>query len=256
MATKRRAKRGRPQINLASPQVSTTADELLLAAIQGGGDPSKTGRFLITFKEGEIRDGEKLLESVSGFRTASAADFKDQAVVFEEAGDADALVFPEIGVAVVGADAATARGMTAAVALEEDSPIHSIDPEYFMFATAINPADYMKGVIRVAQMIYTDLAEAEALEEIELVPTVLGATAGLNACRVPPSSRDGNGIKVAVLDTGFDLGHPEFTSRSFVTNTFVGQPVQDLHGHGSHTAGTACGPKTPPGPIPRYGIGF
>src|SRR5258705_6836603 len=105
-------------------------------------------------------------------------------------------------------------------------------------------------------MIYTDLAEAEALEEIELVPAVLGATAGLNACRVPPSSRDGSGIKVAVLDTGFDLGHPEFTGRSFVTNTFVGQPVQDLHGHGSHTAGTACGPKTPPGPIPRYGIGF
>src|SRR5258705_3508262 len=105
-------------------------------------------------------------------------------------------------------------------------------------------------------MIYTDLAEAEALEEIELVPAVLGATAGLNACRVPPSSRDGSGIKVAVLDTGFDLGHPEFTGRSFVTNTFVGQPVQDLHGNGTHTTGTACGPQSPDGPIQRYGISF
>jgi subtilisin family serine protease len=72
----------------------------------------------------------------------------------------------------------------------------------------------------------------------------------------PPSTRDGNGIKVAVLDTGFDLGHPEFAGRTFVTKTFVGQPVQDLHGHGTHTAGTACGPKTPPGAIQRYGIGF
>jgi subtilisin family serine protease len=61
---------------------------------------------------------------------------------------------------------------------------------------------------------------------------------------------------VAVLDTGFDLGHPEFAGRSFVTNTFVGQPVQDLHGHGTHTTGTACGPQAPPGAVPRYGIGF
>src|SRR3712207_8355421 len=44
-----------------------------------------------------------------------------------------------------------------------------------------------------------------------LEPAVLGATWGLIACRVPPSTRHGNGIKVAVLDTGFDLGHPEFT---------------------------------------------
>ena len=59
-----------------------------------------------------------------------------------------------------------------------------------------------------------------------------------------------------MLDTGFDLGHPEFAGRSFVTATFVGQPVQDLHGHGTHTAGTATGPQAPPGSIQRYGIGF
>jgi subtilisin len=86
--------------------------------------------------------------------------------------------------------------------------------------------------------------------------TAVGATWGLTACRVPPSHFDGNGIKVAVLDTGFDLGHPEFSGRAIVPNTFVGQPVQDLHGHGTHTAGTACGPQSPPGPLQRYGIAF
>jgi subtilisin family serine protease len=59
-----------------------------------------------------------------------------------------------------------------------------------------------------------------------------------------------------MLDTGMDLHHPEFAGRPFVAKTFVVQPVQDLHGHGTHTTGTACGPKAPPGAVPRYGIGY
>jgi subtilisin family serine protease len=145
--------------------------------------------------------------------------------------------------------------MTAEAAIEEDSPIQSIDPEYFMFANG-DARDYVRGVLETAKMIYSELGEAPALEEFEVEPAVVGATWGLIACRVPPSSRDGNGIKVAVLDTGFDLGHPEFVGRPIASSTFVGQPVQDLHGHGTHTAGTACGPKAPAGLIQRYGIGF
>ena len=79
---------------------------------------------------------------------------------------------------------------------------------------------------------------------------------GLIACKVPPSLRSGSGIKVAVLDTGFDLGHPDFAGRPVVSQTFVGQPVQDLHSHGTHCIGTACGPKAPAGNTPRYGIAF
>jgi len=59
-----------------------------------------------------------------------------------------------------------------------------------------------------------------------------------------------------VLDTGMDLGHPDFTGRAFVSQTFVGEPVQDLHSHGTHCIGTACGPKNPVGTTPRYGIAF
>jgi subtilisin family serine protease len=228
----------------------------MLAAIERGEDLSKTGRFLMTYKEDALEEGMKHLQSHRGLRIANARDFKDQAVVFEAAGDADAVVFPEIGVALLSGAAATSRAMTAEAFIAEDSPVHSIDPEYFMFANAINASDYMKGVLHTAQMIYADLGEKEAAEEAEVTPSVAGATWGLISCKVPPSTRDGNGIKVAVLDTGFDLGHPEFAGRTFVSKTFVGQPVQDLHGHGTHTAGTACGPKTPPGAVQRYGIGF
>ena len=62
--------------------------------------------------------------------------------------------------------------------------------------------------------------------------------------------------RVAVLDTGLDLGHPDLSGRNITSQSFVtGQPVQDGHGHGTHCIGTSCGPKRP-GTLPRYGIAY
>ncbi|MEA2904476.1 MAG: in [Alphaproteobacteria bacterium] len=242
----------------AEQTVAASADDLLLAALERGGDTTKTGRFLMTFKEGATAAGVKSLQSKRGMRLANARDFKNQVVDLAATGDAHAVVFPEIGVALVGGAAAAEHGITAAEFVAEDSATHSVDPEYFMFATQINPADYLRGVLRTAEMISEDLGHVPGAAAMfgDVSAAVAGATFGLTLCKVPPSNFDGNGIKLAVLDTGFDLGHPEFAGRAFTTNTFVGQPVQDLHGHGTHTAGTACGPQSPPGPIQRYGIGF
>jgi subtilisin family serine protease len=242
---------------VAAQGLSASADELLLSILEQGGDPAKTGRMVVTFKEGAMDAGLKSMQAQSGMRVAHARDFQDQAVDLAQTGGADAIVLSEIGVAVMSGEAAAARSMTAEAVVAEDSPMQSIDPEYFMFAAGINPSDYLKGALRAIETIYADLGEpSAAVIPGEVSPEVAGATWGLVACKVPPSSFNGNGIKVAVLDTGFDLGHPEFAGRSFTTNTFVGQPVQDLHGHGTHTAGTACGPQAPAGSVPRYGIGF
>ena len=252
------ARRSTPKSDAAAQQsITASADDLLLAILNQGGDTTKTGRFLMTFKEGATAAGMKSLQSKRGLRVANARDFKDQAVNLADAGDAHAMVFPEIGVALVGGAAAVEHGIMAADFVAEDSAAHSVDPEYFMFSSQVNPGDYLRGVLRTAEMIYQDLGAlpgAEALGDVSA--TAVGATWGLRACKVPPSNFDGNGIKVAVLDTGFDLGHPEFAGRPIVSNTFVGQPVQDLNGHGTHTAGTACGPQAPAGPLQRYGIAF
>ena len=64
----------------------------------------------------------------------------------------------------------------------------------------------------------------------------------------------GTGIKVAVLDTGMDLGHPDFAGRGIISRSFVpGEAVQDEHSHGTHCIGTALGSDRP-GTLPRYGI--
>src|SRR5262245_39551432 len=95
--TKRSAARGSKTTTLG---VSATADELLLAALEGD-DPSKTGRLLMTFKEGAADAAVKSMRTKGGLRLASARDFKNQAIDLSAAGDAEAVVFPEIGVALV-----------------------------------------------------------------------------------------------------------------------------------------------------------
>ncbi len=251
-------------------KASTSVDDLLLAALNRGGDTLETGRYLVTFKDGAGEDGLNAL-GLQGMRVANARDFNGQAAVMEEVGDADAVVFPEIGVALVSGNAAQERSMGAMSEMASDSPIESIDPEYFVFADDItqqymrgyatkterSPGEFLRGFLKAAELIAKefdgqDQIDQDAAEEIQ----VLGVTWGLNACKVPPSLRSGLGIKVAILDTGMDLGHPDFIGRAIAAASFVGQPVQDLHGHGTHCVGTSTGPKAPAGATPRYGIGF
>ena len=250
---KRRApkqEKRRVRATTSTPGVAATVDELLLATLESGADPARTGRFILTFKEGATSEATKYLQRGSGLRVASARDFSGQAVDFNAVGDADCLVFPEIGVALITAQALSSSELSAETIADEAGPVQSIDPEFFMFAADVDPAAYLQGFMAATKAISADLAA------IDVVAQVAGVTFGLNVCRVPLSTFNGAGIRVAILDTGFDLGHPEFAGRAFTTSTFVGQPVQDLNGHGTHTAGTAAGPNAPAGPIQRYGIAF
>jgi subtilisin len=272
MASKKSSKRSGQQSNsTANAGVSSPVEQLLLAALERGGDSFETGRYLVTFKEGAAEEGLQSL-GTQGLRVADTRDFDGQAAVLEEVGDADAVVFPEIGVALVGGDAAQKGFLAAAADIASDSPIESIDPEYFVFTAQDysgypqggfaqtsegGPGEHLRSAARILEAIAREVYGARQPQlEVEEEALVLGATWGLTACRVPPSSRSGLGIRVAVLDTGMDLGHPDFAGRAIVSQQFVGQPVQDLHSHGTHCIGTACGPKAPAGNTPRYGIAY
>jgi subtilisin len=253
MAKRKGAGRPRPAGAAAQAGISTGTEQLLLAALERGGDSLETGRYLISYREGMVEDGIQSLRAAR-LRMADARDFASQSAAPEDAGDADAMVFPEIGVAVVSGPALQSMGFSTLEAPAE-GPVEIIEPEYFVFAES---TEYMRGFAAAVSTISRDLGLGRGVAEVEdeVEAEVLGATWGLVRCRVPPSTRSGQGIKVAVLDTGMDLGHPDFAGRPVTSKTFAGQPVQDLNGHGTHCIGTSCGPKSPAGTTPRYGIAF
>jgi subtilisin len=72
-----------------------------------------------------------------------------------------------------------------------------------------------------------------------------GATWGLTLTKAGTSSLTGRGIKVAILDTGLDLNHPDFPDgRVRDTTFFITDSVQDRHSRGTHCTGISCGPRT------------
>ncbi|MFJ6434116.1 S8 family serine peptidase [Streptomyces sp. NPDC091416] len=64
----------------------------------------------------------------------------------------------------------------------------------------------------------------------------------INAPQAWAEGYDGKGIKVAVLDTGIDIDHPDVKDRVLETRSFVpGEEVDDKNGHGTHVASTIAG---------------
>jgi subtilisin len=247
---------------MADMMLTASVDEMLENAVTTGSG-LYTGRQIVTFKPGAHQAAVERLSAVGSMRVASAADFDNHAVEFGALGDTAMLVFPEINVAVMAgpavADPAVAR-LTAAT--EADSPILAVEPETFLFPSTEGWQEYLRGFAAAADRIHRDLGTAGGAaarraplpHEEEAAAAV--ATWGLAATRATTSHYSGRGIKVAVLDTGFDFNHPDFQGRAFTSQSFItGQTAQDGNGHGSHTTGTACGPRAPIG-VPRYGTAF
>ena len=64
---------------------------------------------------------------------------------------------------------------------------------------------------------------------------------GVKAVGADTSPFSGDGIVVAVLDTGIDASHPAFAGVNIIERDFTGEGSNDQHGHGTHCAGTIFG---------------
>ncbi|ALE82854.1 S8 family serine peptidase [Pseudonocardia sp. HH130629-09] len=215
------------------------------AAVPGRAAGTLTGRYLLVLSDDLLTDHDTTRSAVAELTGLSeVTSSRDDAPV------AHPTLFARLGVAVAELDPARLRTVRA------DSRVLSVEPERVLRALSGPSADYLRGFADAAGF----LAERAAATEAADAP---GATRfadndqvtwGLQATGADVAVEDGAGITVAVLDTGLDLGHPDFAGRQIESRSFVdGQEVADVQGHGTHCTGTSCGPLAP-GSGRRYGI--
>lgn len=219
-----------------------------------------TGRYLILLHQEDIGSGIRALTDSTGISgVARAADFEAHRFSAEELESPNVSVFDNMGVAVVSLDPNQVQSVGAAAA--SGGALLAIEPERVVYAIGISPSmgfsgDYLKGYRDAINHLVDQIVPAESRLTTAATFTDSAATWGLQATKVVDSPYSGLGIKVAVLDTGLDLNHPDFAGRTITSQSFiVGEAVQDQHGHGTHCIGTACGSKAPP-TLPRYGIAY
>ncbi len=233
--------------------------------------PQTTGKYLVLLRENEVNAGIEILSDAAGVTgVARAADFEANALSGQQLENAETLVFDNLGVAVVTLDPDQLQSLNLEKA-DSTSVIEEIEPERVVYAvsdvgvsrlgqpmsssTTNVSVEYLRGyrdgvTKLVDQLLSTDQGDGT------LPPVESETTWGVQATKVITSRFSGRGIKVAVLDTGFDLTHPDFIGRKLISKSFIeNQEVQDAHGHGTHCIGTACGPLSPP-IFPRYGVAY
>lgn len=188
--------------------------------------PQPTGRRIISFDPKVRRaDMVKLVRSATAHEPVTAASAGSLFEALQSSGMTDSpLVLERFGLAVIGGGLESASH--AASMLAQSDEVIDTRPEFWLFASSGPP--------------WGDNAQA---------------TWGLQAVGAPASSKTGSGIKLAILDTGLDLGHPDFLDRQIVARSFVpNETVDDVQGHGTHCAGTSTSAAAGGGNMPRYGV--
>ncbi len=232
-----------------------------------GGD--FTGKYLVLLREDGVKEGLKAIKDASGLsEVCNTADYEGGAVTMAEAGASEVFFLDKLKVAVVDADPTQFGGLQAAAA--DDGAILAVEPERIMYALTFPadatvtqfPFEYLRGYKDAINHLYDSLTSASGELAVDAAAAAgftdtAQFTWGLQATRVNQSRFSGRGVRVAVLDTGLDLDHPDFVGRAVVSQSFIqGQTVNDLFGHGTHCVGTALGFQQTAGGSRRYGCAF
>lgn len=227
--------------------------------------PDLTPGVLITFKPQAMDAAVDRLKDSAGIKNvAFAADFTDQAVDLAQISHAGMMVFNTLGIAVADVDPDQEASIAAVTTGE--TAVASVEPEPIFFAFTDGPlvdfVTYFRGYRDAVDHLYNNLVGPARMPGLEgsaaaaVFQDTDEATWGLITTKVLDARGSGRGVRVAILDTGLDLDHPDFRGRQVVSHSFIpGQQVQDDNGHGTHCTGTACGPRNPSRGR-RYGIAY
>ncbi|GAB3848573.1 S8 family peptidase [Dactylosporangium cerinum] len=218
------------------------------------GEP--TGRYVLTLADDVVGDANTMratLQSVAGVsNVVESGELSEGGAELQELTDSDAVLYPKLGIAVV--TGAEDRLESLSTATAEDERIEAMEPELTVYALqqpGVLETEYLRGYRDAANELYEHANGGTAGVAVEAAPSFADTAAftwGLQAVRADTSRFSGQGVPVAILDTGFTVRHPDFAGRRITSKSFIpDQAPQDGHGHGTHCTGTTSGPQRPPG---------
>lgn len=289
-ATQKETKHVSSHVSNPEPESSRDASRVnpvSLFAQSDSGDPNETGRFLVTTLDEAKGSADLVLKSLKNQLGVKQVTRSGEGGRSDLPKDAEALLLESLGIFVLDLDpdqSARARelaGKKQNRALKRENFV--IEPEYFchhagreesdlpVTGTSKRSLEYLEGYRDALDrfldepMIDEPVADTRRGEEIdeERIPRRIAdprrksrsfdtaVTWGLDETDVLDSPFSGNGVRVAVVDTGLDMSHPDFQGRIVNSISYVGETAQDDHGHGTHCAGTLCGQEHS---TRRYGI--
>lgn len=289
MATSSRSKSSsKSQSTSSTSSARSRAMAEILKQAQAGSQT--TGRFLVLLGEDVRGDAPDFFKKALGMRAVSTSEAREGGVLSDEQlNRADAVVFDELGVAVVSGNQPQLQQISSLRTTgSERSPIALMEPERFVYAaSSLRPRlrregepksdlnesrvslEYLRGYQDGVNHLIDSVLPYEGARDMPVQREVAEAadesrfTWGLAATNVNNSTFSGLGIRVAVLDTGIDfqvnedgetIYHLDYQGRQIVHNSFVpDESASDGDGHGTHCIGTACGPADQT-IHPRYGI--
>lgn len=174
----------------------------------------------------------------ASLKLASFSDYKSDIGKYRKAfNEGDGIVFEEFGVAVINEN--HEDQVSVLTSSRSGSTFLYSEPERYVYAIGSGEADPGR---RISTPGKKSTKQKKAALESPVFTDTKKMTWGLQAINLDKSDYTGKNVKLAILDTGFNLSHPDFKGRTIVSKSFVsGQEEEDRNGHGSHCAGIAAG---------------
>jgi subtilisin family serine protease len=178
------------------------------------------------FRHGAVDAGVKILLE-HGFTVVESGATAESQVSESDLGTADVLVFRNLEIGILAGARDSLKRISDLVSADPSGPIVAVTRE------------------RVVKALNSPAGASQVLDAT--------ATWGLNVTGIATSRFSGRGVRIAMLDTGLDMRHPDFSGRVFGAFTPIPNTnPQDVNGHGTQCTGIAAGP-TVPSAAPRYG---